>query len=67
MNMKRRKFLNFLGRATVGSVAVYSGLPMFSSSCKAPQRPISVAIKGLQPSEQDDIILADGLNYNESC
>lgn len=62
--MKRRTFLNFLGRATVGSAAVYAGLPMFNFGCKPTKRPIAKSISSIQPTQADDIVLAEGLNYD---
>ncbi|MBT8196330.1 MAG: DUF839 domain-containing protein, partial [Bacteroidia bacterium] len=44
--------------------AVYAGLPMFGSSCKPAKRPIPISIKNVQPTLEDDLVLAEGLNYD---
>ncbi|MBF24943.1 MAG: alkaline phosphatase [Flavobacteriales bacterium] len=56
--MNRRDFLNFLGK----SIAVGAAAPLLSQS-KVIQYINSLNIKGIEPSNQDDVILADGLKY----
>ena len=70
----RREFIGFLGKATLGSAI----LPPFLSSCGSTTTPSesfgsinqenlehlrSVILEGLSASDQDDLLLANGLNY----
>ncbi|MEL6533949.1 MAG: alkaline phosphatase PhoX [Bacteroidota bacterium] len=71
----RRKFISFLGKATVGAAVV----PPFLVSCGSTSTPSgtfaktgeevlkrlkALVIEGLMPSDQDDLLLAKGLNYH---
>ena len=73
-SIKRRTFLSFLGKASLGAIIV----PPFLMSCGNNARPIlgsdvskdklnrlkSIIVEGLSPSDNDDLILAKGLNYH---
>ncbi len=62
--MKRRLFIEFLGKGVVTT----SLLPPFISSCnkKATKRifEIDFTIKGIDPTNEDNLVLAEGLNYD---
>ena len=62
-NIQRRSFIQFLGKGIVAT----SLLPPFISACnqEASRRVFSLdtAIRGILPSDTDNLILADGLNY----
>lgn len=75
MEYNRRKFINFLGKASIGTVIV----PPFLLGCgnmaaptkknmevniKALERLGALAIEGLAPSNKDDLLLANGLAYH---
>mgnify|MGYP001799722614 CR=1 FL=1 len=70
----RRKFISFLGKAAVGTVVI----PPFLTSCGNTTTPAEsfgqmdqatlerlkqLAVEGLVPSAKDDLLMADGLNY----
>ena len=61
--MERRRFLEFLGKGVVTT----SLLPPFISSCNrsASERlfEIKSMIKGIAPTSEDNLVLANGLNY----
>ncbi len=73
MEYNRRKFISFLGTASIGLV-----IPPFLSNCGNTTTPIStealsnqrlkelknVRIEHLLPSEQDDLLLTKGLEYH---
>ncbi|NQZ78692.1 MAG: DUF839 domain-containing protein, partial [Ekhidna sp.] len=71
----RRSFISFLGKATVGSAF----LPPFLSACGNTTTPSDsfsevdneylnrlrdLAIKAINPSDKDDLLLANGMNYH---
>ncbi|WP_350286292.1 alkaline phosphatase PhoX [uncultured Croceitalea sp.] len=75
MEYNRRKFISFLGRASLGTAV----LPPFLISCGNTATPTSktletesqvldrlkkVPIEGLSPSNKDDLLLATGLDYH---
>ncbi len=74
MDYNRRKFISFLGKASIGIVAV----PPFLVSCGNTTTPSKsekisdeylaklkeVALKAIQPSDADDLLLSEGLNYH---
>ncbi|WP_109830321.1 PhoX family protein [Reichenbachiella versicolor] len=69
----RRKFLTFLGKAGIGVIA----FPTFLTNCGTKSNPTisnelaeeyldklkKTPLKGLIPSDKDDLLLAEGLNY----
>jgi len=73
-SIKRRTFLSFLGKASLGAIIV----PPFLMSCGNNTKPIlgsdvskdklnrlkNIIVEGLSPSDNDDLILAKGLNYH---
>ncbi|MCV6629864.1 MAG: DUF839 domain-containing protein [Flavobacteriaceae bacterium] len=71
MAYSRRKFISFLGQASVGAMV----LPPFLAACGNSNTPKKKAspeqlealknfvIKGVIPSDKDDLLLADGLEY----
>ncbi|UII81303.1 PhoX family phosphatase [Flagellimonas sp. CMM7] len=75
MEYNRRKFISFLGKASIGTVV----LPPFLVSCGNMSNPTeknlksssevldklrNLAIEGLFPSNKDDLLLANGLDYH---
>lgn len=74
MNIKRRAFISFLGKASLGTILA----PQFLTSCGNTTSPITtdllseedikrlknVILEGLLPSDKDDLLLAKGLNYH---
>ena len=56
--MNRRSFLNFLGKG----IAVGAFAPLLSQ-VKVIEHINYSNIKGIKPSNQDEVILADGLKY----
>ncbi len=74
MEYNRRKFISFLGKASLGTVMI----PPFITSCGNTATPVvseklsekdikklkSRILKSLLPSDKDDLLLADGLNYH---
>jgi secreted PhoX family phosphatase len=74
MEYNRRKFISFLGKASLGTVMI----PPFITSCGNTATPVvseklsekdieklkSRIIKSLLPSDKDDLLLAEGLNYH---
>ncbi len=71
----RRKFISFLGKAGLGAAAI----PPFLTSCgntttpsdsfrqgdeEALKRLKDLIVEGLQPSDQDDLLLSNGLDYH---
>ncbi|TCI95120.1 DUF839 domain-containing protein [Tenacibaculum sp. M341] len=74
MDYNRRKFISFLGKASIGIVAV----PPFLVSCGNTTTPSKsekisdeylaklkeVTLKAIQPSDADDLLLSEGLNYH---
>ena len=75
MDYNRRKFISFMGKASVGSVI----MPQFLISCgntTTPTKDINnistkrlnelkaFVLKGLMSSDKDDLLLANGLNYH---
>ena len=62
--MKRRRFIEFLGKGVVAT----SLLPPFISSCnkKITERPFEIdfMVNGIQPTNEDNLVLAKGLNYD---
>lgn len=73
MEYNRRKFISFLGKASLGVLTI----PPFITSCGNTTTPLSkqkiseeflkklkeITIKDLAPSDKDDLILTDELNY----
>ena len=75
MDYNRRKFISFMGKASLATVV----LPQFLVSCGNTTTPVigfnaisderfktlkKLCIKGLIPSDTDDLLLADGLDYH---
>ena len=75
MDYNRRKFISFMGKASLATVV----LPQFLVSCGNTTTPVigfnaisderfkilkKLSIKGLIPSDTDDLLLADGLDYH---
>lgn len=71
----RRKFISFLGKATIGATIIppylvgcgNTSTPSkdFAGSTKENiQRLKELVLKGLEPSDQDDLLLAEGLDYH---
>lgn len=75
MDYNRRKFISFMGKASLGSVI----MPQFLVSCGNTTTPtkginnVSIeklnelkafVLKGLKASDKDDLLLANGLNYH---
>lgn len=74
MEYNRRKFLSFLGKASLGVMAT----PPFLVSCGSTTTPLSsknisnedldrlkkVILKNLAPTDQDDLILTEGLQHH---
>ncbi len=74
MLYNRREFITFLGKASLGIVAI----PPFLISCGNHTTPSAIkylskeqlkklrayVLKGLPPSNEDDLLLANGLNYH---
>ena len=75
MKYNRRKFISFLGKATVGTIVI----PQFLISCGNTANPAPVfkntpkdvlkklkdfVLEGIQPSDKDDLLLANGLKYD---
>lgn len=70
----RRDFIQFLGKASIGSLLI----PPFLESCgnynnkiispdlsdAEKERLRALVIQGIDPSRKDDVVLAEGLNYN---
>ena len=73
MEYNRRKFISFLGKASLGVLTI----PPFITSCGNTTTPLSkqkiseeflkklkeITIKNLAPSDKDDLLLTDELNY----
>lgn len=69
----RKEFLSFLGKVSLGAVII----PPFISSCGSTSTPIfkdgltkkefdrlkNLVVEGLLPSDKDDLLLANGLDY----
>lgn len=74
MEYNRRKFISFLGKASVGILTI----PPFLTSCGSTTTPLTseniskktlerlrkVTLKNLIPSNKDDLILTEGLDYH---
>lgn len=75
MHYNRRKFISFLGKASIGAAII----PPFLMSCGNTSNPSStfknispedlkrlkdVLLKGIDPSDKDDLLLANGLDYH---
>ena len=74
MAYSRRKFVSFLGKASLGTMII----PPFLMGCGNNSKPINldalsdeelirlkqVLLKGLTASDQDDLLLSDGLDYH---
>ena len=75
MGYSRRKFISFMGKAGLGSVAI----PQFIVRCGSTTTPPlsfntlskdrlrllkKVVLEGLLPSDKDDLLLANGLDYH---
>ena len=75
MKYDRRKFISFLGKAGLGAVI----MPQFLMSCGNTTTPTKgfstiskerlkelrrLVLDGLNPSDKDDLLLANGLNYH---
>ncbi|BAO77034.1 PhoX family protein [Winogradskyella sp. PG-2] len=74
MNYSRRKFISFLGKASLGAAIV----PPFLFSCGNISKPIDIeslsnerlnhlknlVLEGLSASNQDDLLLVNGLDYH---
>jgi len=75
MNYSRRKFISFLGKASLGAVIV----PPFLLGCGNNSKPSkgfetisktrlnelkNLVLEGLNASDQDDLLLANGLDYH---
>lgn len=74
MKYDRRKFIEFLGKVSIGTILI----PPFLASCGNTTTPSStkkisretfdrlknLAIENLAPSTKDDLVLANGLNYH---
>ena len=56
--MNRRDFLNFLGK----TITVGAATPLLSKA-KLIEYINYSNIKGIKPSDKDEVVLADGLNY----
>ncbi len=71
----RRKFISFIGKASLGAATI----PPFLTSCGNTTTPSKtfvqsdearlntlrkLAVEGLNPSDQDDLLLSNGLNYH---
>ena len=73
-NLKRRDFISFLGKASLGMIVT----PPFLSSCGNSTTPIlskvlsveelkrlkAIPLENLLPSDKDDLLLTKGLNYH---
>ena len=74
-NYNRRQFMSFMGKASLGAVI----MPQFLISCGNTTTPTNnfsniskerlealkkLVLKGLNPSDQDDLLLANGLEYH---
>lgn len=73
-NIKRREFISFLGKASLGAILA----PQFLTSCGNTTTPTetnilseedvkrlkNITLEGLLPSDKDDLLLAKGLNYH---
>ena len=75
MKYNRRKFISFLGKATVGTIEI----PQFLIRCGNTANPApefkntpndvlkklkDFVLEGIQPSDKDDLLLANGLKYD---
>ncbi len=75
MEYSRRKFISFIGKAGLGSII----LPQFLISCGSTASPTTsfyiiskerlnalkqLVLKGLVPSDKDELLLANGLDYH---
>lgn len=74
MTYNRRKFISFLGKASIGAVFV----PPFLVNCSSTTSPSEkvtisketleklkrIALKHLAPTDTDDLVLTEGLNYH---
>ena len=74
MEYNRRKFISFLGKASLGAAII----PPFLTSCGNTTTPTvtenlskahleklkQLVLVGLNPSNKDDLLLADGLDYH---
>ena len=74
MKYNRRSFISFLGKASLGAIVVP---PFLMSSGNSPtpttvekiaeatlERLKKVVLKSIQPSDKDDLVLANGLHYH---
>jgi secreted PhoX family phosphatase len=73
-NYSRKEFISFLGKASLGALMI----PPFITSCGStttPTTPVlspkeqleklkNLAIKAIPPSDKDDLLLAEGLDYH---
>lgn len=63
MDIKRRSFLDFIGKGVI----LTSLLPPFITSCSRETSKrtfdLATAIKGIRPSTEDNLVLAEGLDY----
>lgn len=73
-NYSRKEFISFLGKASLGAMMV----PPFITSCGSTTTPTTpvlspneqleklkkLAIKAIPPSDKDDLLLAEGLDYH---
>ncbi|PQJ22780.1 PhoX family phosphatase [Tenacibaculum sp. SG-28] len=74
MTYNRRKFISFLGKASIGAVFV----PPFLVNCSSTTSPFekgtiskrtleklkTIALKHLAPTDRDDLVLTEGLHYH---
>lgn len=74
MKYSRRKFISFIGKASIGAIVV----PPFLVNCGSTTTPIDadnlsketlerlkkITLKGINPTDKDDLILAKGLDYH---
>ncbi len=73
MSYSRRKFINFLGKASIGAIVA----PPFLTSCGNSTTPLksrlsqedlarlkNLVLEGLPASDKDDLLLTNGLNYH---
>ena len=74
MKYNRRSFISFLGKASLGAIVVQPFL-MSSGNSHTPttlekiskatlERLKKVVLKSIQPSDKDDLVLANGLHYH---
>jgi secreted PhoX family phosphatase len=64
LNMQRRNFIEFLGKGAIATSLLPPHISLLNLENSRRPHEITKRVKGIYPTDKDDLVLADGLNYD---